>query len=97
MEQVAALVAAPGLAQLEELVAREQARRSARLTAQWLEGGEMTVLQRQADFDRGFIQGMKFPGDKVREAAARLRRVERREATIEEQVDEWSSYEQQTA
>jgi hypothetical protein len=88
---LSALTNTPAFVFLYGEIEKKQVRMSQTLTARLLGGEALDTLQRQIDYDRGFIDGMLYPRQVV-EAALRTVAGAREEAEEPEEAvsDGWS-------
>jgi hypothetical protein len=79
---------------LHHEVEEKQERMKAALSSRMMSGESVATLQRQVDYDRGFVDGMLYPFKVVRGAADKLRQLdeERESSEPEETTDMWRNY-----
>ena len=86
------------LANLEEFaflrteVANKQRRMQESLSSRLMGGEALVSLQRQSDYDRGFVEGMLYPFKVVESAIQRLAEWDSETVEPEEVTDMWSRY-----
>lgn len=86
------------LANLEEFaflrsaVEDKQRRMQESLSSRLMGGEALESLQRQSDYDRGFVQGMLYPFTVVASATQRLVEWDSKADEPEEVTDMWSRY-----
>lgn len=75
-------------------IEKKRVRMADSLAARLMSGEDVTVLQRQIDYDRGFITGMLYPFEVVKGATERLKSFDEQNKEPEaDMTDEWSRYE----
>jgi hypothetical protein len=89
-EHLASLGKLPAFEYLIAETARKGERMKAALVAQMMNGMDFSPLQRQADYDRGFIEGMKYIEAVVTGAQNTLAKLDQGEEPDEPDVDRWS-------
>jgi hypothetical protein len=90
-QQLVDLLKFPGFHFLQGEVEKKAERMKTALTTRLMGGEEMLSLQRQADYDRGFVAGMRYVAIEVPSGATRtLERLEQGQETEPEPKDGWS-------
>jgi len=79
---------------LRREVEMKQERMKTTLSGRIMSGESIESLQRQVDYDRGFVDGMLYPFSVVRNAALKLAELdEQREASEPEEAENmWRNY-----
>jgi len=91
-EQLSTLDASPGFVFMNEEIDKKAAKMRDALAARLIAGEEVAQLQRQADYDRGFVDGMCYPREVVKGAVNTMRRLDQQLAEPPEPTDEWSRH-----
>lgn len=73
-------------------IEKKRERMADTLASRLMSGEDMVSLQRQVDYDRGFIHGINYPFEVVKGAMERLRKSDTENEEPEEETDEWSRY-----
>lgn len=97
---LAALARTPAFTFLFDEVEKKRGRIKAAITSRLMGGEGMDTLQRQIDYDRGFIDGMAYPRQVVEGAVKTVEGIEREEVETttgeERSEDGWPGYDRDT-
>ena len=97
---LAALSNTPAFRFLQGELEKKRGRMTQSLTARIMGGESLPNLQRQIDYDRGFVDGMLYPAQIVAGAVNTVTGIEREEvdATTGEEISEdgWPGYDRNT-
>jgi hypothetical protein len=93
-ERLGSLQTHPGFTLLVEEINKKRARMKETLTSRLMGGEDVAQMQRQADYDRGFIDGAMYSKTVVDAAARKMKDWDEGQAVTEpeEATDGWAGY-----